>query len=297
MRFGEPWVLYREASGAVRVLHDVCPHRGASLALGRIDGDHIACPFHGFQFDGNGHCRAIPAHAPDEPIPSVMRVRALPTKVEHELVWVWWGGGEPRGEPRFFEALSRMRFGELSRVWSTHYTRAIENQLDFLHLPFVHRTTIGRRIAPRMEIVTESDETFVRGRFADAEAGVRVELLTPNVWTLQVGRGITQFLAFMPVDDTHTEILCRAYHDRVRIPVVRELYELVLAWGNRVILGQDQAVVESQRPYETELGMSERLVPGDSPIAAYRRIRHRALKGALRVVSEDEPAAREADAE
>ncbi|MBV9386391.1 MAG: Rieske (2Fe-2S) protein [Chroococcidiopsidaceae cyanobacterium CP_BM_ER_R8_30] len=29
---------------------DICPHRGASLALGWVEGDTLVCPYHGLAF-------------------------------------------------------------------------------------------------------------------------------------------------------------------------------------------------------------------------------------------------------
>jgi hypothetical protein len=48
---GEKLTLFRDSSGAVRALHDVCPHRGAPLHqgwVGKVDGhDCVVCPYHG----------------------------------------------------------------------------------------------------------------------------------------------------------------------------------------------------------------------------------------------------------
>ncbi len=37
-----------------------------------------------------------------------------------------------------------MSYSTLRDHWPTHYSRAIENQLDVVHLPFIHHNTIGR---------------------------------------------------------------------------------------------------------------------------------------------------------
>ena len=44
----------------------------------------------------------------------------------------------------FAEFRGGFPYAERSEVWSVHYSRAIENQLDVVHLPFVHPNTIGR---------------------------------------------------------------------------------------------------------------------------------------------------------
>ena len=51
--FGEDLVLFRTHSGVPRVLSAYCPHLGAHLAEGgRVMGESIRCPFHGWQYDG-----------------------------------------------------------------------------------------------------------------------------------------------------------------------------------------------------------------------------------------------------
>lgn len=282
-RFGRALALFRDREGAVRCLDDGCPHRGASLSMGQVVDGCVECPFHGFRFDGDGTCTRLPAHGDERPIPKAMRAPAYAVREAHGLIWMWQGAEAPHGEPSFFAAIDdRFSFGEFTSRWHTHYTRAVENQLDFTHLPFVHRTSIGRGLPSRMEVETEVSDAHVRARVRDGDR-VAVEWRAPNVWTLQLSPKVVQFLAFMPVDDEHTDILCRAYQRQVRVPGLRAVYDWVSARANRWILGQDQAVVESQRPYETSLGMKELLVPSDSPIAAYRRIRHRALRERARL--------------
>ena len=50
----------------------------------------------------------------------------------------------PDDLPMFAEFRGGFPYAERSEVWSVHYSRAIENQLDVVHLPFVHPNTIGR---------------------------------------------------------------------------------------------------------------------------------------------------------
>ena len=51
--FGEDLVLFRTRSGQARVLDAFCPHLGAHLGYGgRVMGETVRCPFHGWQFDG-----------------------------------------------------------------------------------------------------------------------------------------------------------------------------------------------------------------------------------------------------
>jgi phenylpropionate dioxygenase-like ring-hydroxylating dioxygenase large terminal subunit len=58
---GEDLVLWRDASGSPVLMKNQCPHRGARLSLGRVRGNTLECPYHGWQFDPVGACVAIPA--------------------------------------------------------------------------------------------------------------------------------------------------------------------------------------------------------------------------------------------
>lgn len=53
-RLGLKLVLWRDATGTIRVQDDHCPHRGAPLSIGRLLGDRIACAYHGVEVDRTG---------------------------------------------------------------------------------------------------------------------------------------------------------------------------------------------------------------------------------------------------
>lgn len=53
---GENLVLYRDRQGNYGLVGEFCPHRGASLAYGIPQQTGLRCPYHGWQFDGEGTC-------------------------------------------------------------------------------------------------------------------------------------------------------------------------------------------------------------------------------------------------
>ena len=58
---GQDLVLFRGEDGIARVFDAYCPHLGAHLGIGgRVCGDGLACPFHGWRFDGEGHLAEVP---------------------------------------------------------------------------------------------------------------------------------------------------------------------------------------------------------------------------------------------
>ena len=65
---GEQIALFRsKTDGGIAAVDAFCPHQGANLAHGRVRGDRLECPFHGWQLDGNGRVRSHP-HAEAQPL-------------------------------------------------------------------------------------------------------------------------------------------------------------------------------------------------------------------------------------
>src|ERR1700741_3649271 len=57
---GEDYVAFRDSEGRVGVMEELCMHRGASLALGRVEEGGIRCLYHGWKFSGDGGVRERP---------------------------------------------------------------------------------------------------------------------------------------------------------------------------------------------------------------------------------------------
>src|SRR5258706_1238135 len=67
---GEPLVLVRDQADEVVAFIDECPHRGAPLSLGRVEGSELVCAYHGWRFGFDGAATCIPALAAGAPIPA-----------------------------------------------------------------------------------------------------------------------------------------------------------------------------------------------------------------------------------
>src|SRR5712692_4527486 len=58
-RFGKDLVAWRDGEGRPHVFENHCPHRGAALSLGRIQGNELACSYHGWSYKGRRACTAM----------------------------------------------------------------------------------------------------------------------------------------------------------------------------------------------------------------------------------------------
>ena len=147
-RMGEKMVFWRDTEGKPGCVVDLCPHRGVALSTGKLLGDCIQCPFHGFEFDITGRCTVIPANGRSAEVPRVFKVKSYLLRELHGFIYLWWG--EPRGcntlpcPILIICANQKLVYSTATDVWNVHYLCVIENQLDEMDHPFIHSTTIGR---------------------------------------------------------------------------------------------------------------------------------------------------------
>jgi phenylpropionate dioxygenase-like ring-hydroxylating dioxygenase large terminal subunit len=99
--FGENFVAFRATDGRVGFMQEACPHRCASLALARNEGNGLRCVFHGWKFSVEGKCvDARPSRAQQrERFAASVPVRSHPTHEAGGLVWVYMGA--QAAPPRF----------------------------------------------------------------------------------------------------------------------------------------------------------------------------------------------------
>lgn len=291
-RLNEWLALWRNSNDTIACIADKCCHRGASLAGGKIVNGMLQCPFHGFLFDTTGRVKFIPANGSLKPVPETMRVQGYKTYENFGFIWLWWGEEEKRtNEPFFFKELETFSYSTLKDEWNVHYSRAIENQLDVVHIPFVHKTTIGRgnKTLVNGPVVEREEEliTFYVNNVPDD--GVtkplkpseikeykdffRLQFHYPNIWQNFISTKIRAFAAFVPVDEEHTIIYIRYYQRLINVPILKELFNWIGIVSSRIILNQDKRVVETQDPIRSEKQMKEHLILGDKPIVEYRKHR------------------------
>ncbi len=294
-RMAEKLVAWRDGQGKATVMADRCPHRGVALSMGEIKSDCVQCPFHGFEFDTSGSCTLIPANGKNAAPPRAMKVKTYPTRESHGLVYIWWGHERETYPPLpYFNTLDeRFVFATLRDHWHAHYSRAIENQLDVVHLPFVHRTTIGagnRTIVngPQYTLTETSSgsllEVWVNNEMDNGQTPkkpaempqptrhAQLQFQFPNLWHNWIGDNIRVFIAFAPIDHENTMMYLRYYHT-VKLPILRQITGWLGSLGNLFIERQDKWVVVTEQPKRPDLDIGEVLIQGDGPVIGYRKTR------------------------
>jgi len=296
-RLGERLVFWRDASGTARCLFDRCAHRGAALALGKVcESGSIQCPFHGLEYDSTGRCVRIPANGRDAPVPPEFKMRFYPTHEEFGIIWIWWGDDPPvnLAPPSFFDDLKTMRsWRTVMDPWDNHYTRVLENQLDVVHLPFVHHNTIGRGNQTLVEgpgLEWRADTLFFVYPYNKKDDGskprgpsevpvppvdreFKLELIFPNIWENYIAKKMRILGLFVPVDETHTLLYLRVYQSFMKLPLLKQFVDWIMCRYSLVIAHQDRRVVNTQLPKGDGIGKGELLIRGDYPIMEFRKKR------------------------
>ena len=304
-RMGQKLVFYRDKNGKIVCFADKCAHRGVALSIGtRCEDDTIMCPFHGLRYDATGKCVLIPANGKAALVPSNFALKRYPTYEARGFIWIWWGEGIPEPEvPEFFDDIpENAKYATVIDRWNAHYSRVIENQLDCVHLPFVHHTTIGRG---NRTLVNGPGFKWVHpGKFfmyvynevdtgqkpkkpgqvpIPSPNGYKIEFLYPNLWENRIGDKIRVLAAFVPVDSENTLLYLRFYQSFALTPFVGAIIAKAAMPFNLVVAHQDRRVVRTQVPKASGLEIGENLFQGDMPIIEYRRRRKELQEGKPRL--------------
>jgi phenylpropionate dioxygenase-like ring-hydroxylating dioxygenase large terminal subunit len=269
------------------------------LSQGCIVEDQIECPFHGFLYDEKGTVTRIPANGKHTKVPQRFYVHGYKTKEAYGFIWVWYGKQEeaPDTSIPFFEDIKiGYNYSTFKEQWNVHYTRAAENQLDVVHLPFVHKTTIGKGHktlvnGPVVKWKGQLMEFYVHNvlddghtipkkpeEIEDYEKLFKLQFLMPHLWQNIISDEVRIFAAFVPIDNENTMIYLRFYQKFMGVPVLRRVLGWISNYFNKIILHQDRHVVLTQLPKKTALKMGENLIQGDLPIIEYRKKRDELIR-------------------
>ncbi len=286
---GVSMVLFRDGSGVPSALVDRCPHRNVELSLGRCVGGGLECAYHGWCFDGSGHCVDVPGLAEAEPDRPVRRVEHFPVAERDGMVWVVPSGVPPDGGPPHLDGVGEPGYRTIHFRLDMPgpYVAALENALDVPHTSFVHRglfRTGRNRRAVRVTVVHGADSVEARFEGEEVPSGLLGRLLAPEGGEIEhtdrfvvpalaqieyrlrgreggaantaAGRHIILNAFYTPVT-TDTCVLHAAAAYRLPLPVaVARSVVLPLA---KVVLRQDVRILANQRDNVARFG-GERFV-------------------------------------
>ena len=107
MMLGERLIAFRDSSGRVGIMDHRCPHRCASLFLGRNGENGLRCVYHGWKFDAAGNCVDMPSVPAHQDFKEKVKAKAYPAMERAGVGWSIWAvpprrRRSQRSRPRFY---------------------------------------------------------------------------------------------------------------------------------------------------------------------------------------------------
>ncbi|MFI5268549.1 MAG: Rieske 2Fe-2S domain-containing protein [Chloroflexota bacterium] len=304
----EDFTLYRGHSGKAHVVSPRCAHRGTRLSTGWVEDDCIRCFYHGWKYDASGQCVEMPAE--DGAFPPKVRIRGYPTEEYLGLIFAYLGEGAPPSLPHYTDFEDEGVLEASSYVRPCSYFNNVENQVDPVHLGFVHRasafSSAGLVGVPE---VSASESDYGIELRAERPTGVRVSsFLMPTMINLKGSpedakeTGWRDTLAWrVPIDDAqhhsfnvslthlHGEAAERYRQRRAQAPdpatEVTELTERILRGELRISDVQDHSALVNIQDNVAQIGqgvianrIDERLGRSDAGVILLRKIWSRELQ-------------------
>jgi phenylpropionate dioxygenase-like ring-hydroxylating dioxygenase large terminal subunit len=271
--FGKELVLFRTRSGVPKVLDAYCVHLGAHLAEGgRVMGETIRCPFHGWQYDGNGVVTHIPYC---KRIPPAARVRSWPVVERNHMIMVWH---HDEGKPPSWDVPSLHELEDPN--WTeprtfqlevpVHMQDMAENNCDPVHFQYVH----GMLDVPESEVSYADGGRFMLMRSTseqDTPMGTFQVTLEREAWGLglvavrSIGIGDAGLLMFSSTSPVHAKLT----HSRWLFTTTRNLADVA---GEEWIANMQQGVMQDMRIWTNKIHRADPvLCEADEYLGHFRR--------------------------
>jgi phthalate 4,5-dioxygenase oxygenase subunit len=227
---GEDYVVFRDSEGKVGILEDRCPHRGASLSLGRNEACGLRCLYHGWKMDTEGNVLEMASEPAASGFLGKVKHKAYPVELAGGFVWTWLGPLEEMTpfERPLFAPHEDTPVSIVKIHVNCNWAQILEGAIDSAHSSSLHSTDmVPSRVdgakatddnwlrpstdkAPRMQVQTTPfgfRYAAIRRpiRQADTHDYVRVTLFVAP-WTVVIPPNNRYNLVNLniPADDTHT---------------------------------------------------------------------------------------------
>jgi phenylpropionate dioxygenase-like ring-hydroxylating dioxygenase large terminal subunit len=150
---GQPVIVLRDATGALKAMSNVCRHRMSTLLEGRGNTRSIVCPYHAWTYNLDGSLRGAPAMTQNQGF-CKSDYKLPDIRCEEWLGWVFISLNPDA--PAVSDQLSKVEdlvgdydmnaytetFFE-THLWDTNWKVLAENFMESYHLPVCHAGTIG----------------------------------------------------------------------------------------------------------------------------------------------------------
>jgi len=295
---GLQFVAFRDTAGQPHVLSDTCIHRGGSLGRGWVRDGRAICPYHGWEFGGDGKCLKVPTLGDSSKLPARAKVDSYPVQEKYGILFAFLGDLPKNERPTLYEiedfSSDGWRANDIVEFEvGAYYERSMENGLDAAHNEFVHPAQGGPSISGTLqnEDLQVEDESEWGSGFMIAYSGFAAkenqtlgtntdEFATragsshhgPNTLITRIAmspdKAFHQTFFEAPIDENRTRI----FFVNMRCFMLEPEQDQRLIDINMNIAQEDIDIIEHLNPVRTpNTTTKEVLLPQDKPVVHYRK--------------------------
>lgn len=265
--FNTPLVLFRGAERQIAVLLDRCAHRNVPLSVGSVVGTQLQCAYHGWRYDTDGVCRAVPTLCSNVE-GKARRVASYAAREQQGFVWAYGTPDVvPGHEPFVIPHLDDKKYHAVRyayRFQASLYS-TIENILDVPHTAFLHgglfRQSGGKKNKISVHVTRHGDRVQAEyvgepvpkgfiGRVLAPGGGFVTHFdrfILPSIAQVEYGLGIKSHLVvtdmLTPVSDFETELNTVV---TIRLPFATGLVSRLMAPAAVHVAKQDARMLQLQ---------------------------------------------------
>ncbi len=174
MLLGEKLIAFRDSQGRLGVMDHQCPHRCASLFLGRNEENGIRCIYHGWKFDVEGNCVDMPSVPPSQDFKDKVKAKAYVAAERNGLIWVYMGARRPVPALPAIEVtlLPESEVDVIMTQRDCNWMQAMEGDIDTSHFGFLHVGSVDpENIPPGHPLEHTAEERAPEYRVRDTPWG------------------------------------------------------------------------------------------------------------------------------
>jgi len=255
-----------------------CSHRGASLANGRLSGENILCPYHGYEFNNKGILRCVPGLNFKNSM--CQNLKTYQIKEKNGWVYLNINASANEQEVPIFEEPEAKNFNctaNFLNIPLNAYARILsENSLDVTHIAYVH--SFGniqvpspiRDNPPKLQddyhyhykteyVYLSGEDSIAKKIFNSTHLNVDNEFILPHTQIVRVKFDkfvSTIMTAITPINNTHSQIFMKTYRSYWYIPGANNIfYKFYNDVFNKITqqmmvdtIMQDKSIVENINP-------------------------------------------------
>jgi|TARA_R100001143_G_scaffold63540_2_gene71488 phthalate 4,5-dioxygenase oxygenase subunit len=158
---GENLVVFRDSDGHVGVLDESCPHRKASLVLGRNEEGGLRCLYHGWKMDVRGNVLEMKSEPSCSGLTDKVKHKAYPSQEWGGMVWAWFGPQEsvPKFYPPAWAPTKEARVSIAKVVLPCNWAQILEGAIDSAHSSSLHSSDM---VPARVDSAEATNKVWLR---------------------------------------------------------------------------------------------------------------------------------------